>query len=338
MRLTIDVLAFALNDTPQRVADADMNALLDGPPDALQSALDDAAARLASGVVVQTDAGPGVIESAAYPSFVEIDRWKKARHSPRLPVILDARVTGQLPAHATTVAFRFPEALGSIVLTIETPGAEPRAFAINGGDSSPAVALTQTPAALAPGQPGRIFAALSYVRLGFTHIVPHGPDHILFVLGLFLLSPRIQPLLWQISAFTIAHSITLALSMYGIFRLPPNIVEPLIAASIAFVAIENLWTTKLKPWRPAVVFAFGLIHGLGFAGVLLELGLPRHDFATALIGFNVGVELGQLAVVLAALLLVSWFQKRAWYRPAVVMPASILIALIGLFWTVQRIL
>ena len=139
-------------------------------------------------------------------------------------------------------------------------------------------------------RPTRMEIVRQYLWLGYTHILPKGLDHILFVLGLFLLSPRLKTLLLQVTAFTIAHSITLGLSMYGIVSLPPRVVEPLIALSIAYVAIENLLTRELKPWRVALVFMFGLLHGLGFAGVLRELGLPRDEFLTALLTFNLGVE------------------------------------------------
>ena len=111
-----------------------------------------------------------------------------------------------------------------------------------------------------------------YLQLGFVHIVPEGLDHILFVLGIFLLTTRLRPILVQVTAFTIAHSVTLGLTMYGVVALRPRIVEPLIALSVAYVAIENIVTSKLTPWRPAVVFCFGLLHGMGFAGVLGELG------------------------------------------------------------------
>ncbi len=177
-----------------------------------------------------------------------------------------------------------------------------------------------------------------YLVLGFWHIVPQGLDHILFVLGLYLLSPRLRPLLWQVSAFTIAHSLTLALSMYGVVSLPTRVVEPLIAASIAYVAIENLLTKEMHPWRPALVFAFGLLHGLGFAGVLTELGLPRSEFVPALISFNAGVELGQLAVIAGAFACSGWVRARGWYRPAIAIPASVAIAGMGLFWSVERAL
>jgi hypothetical protein len=178
-----------------------------------------------------------------------------------------------------------------------------------------------------------------YLVLGFTHIVPKGLDHILFVLGLFLLSLRAKPLLLQVTAFTLAHSITLAASLYGVLALPARVVEPLIALSIAYVAFENLLLKDYRPWRPAVVFLFGLLHGLGFAGVLTALGLPREQFATALLSFNVGVEFGQLAVILAAFLGVGfWFGSKGWYRERIVVPASTVIALTGVYWTIERII
>ena len=177
-----------------------------------------------------------------------------------------------------------------------------------------------------------------YLTLGFEHIVPKGLDHILFVLGIFFLSLHWKPLLYQVTAFTIAHSITLGLSLYGLVSLPPSFVEPLIALSICYVAIENVVTRELKPWRVYVVFAFGLLHGLGFAGVLLELGLPREEFLTALIAFNIGVELGQLTVISAAFATVAyWFKDKPWYRQRIVIPVSLVIGMTGAYWTIERI-
>jgi len=186
-------------------------------------------------------------------------------------------------------------------------------------------------------RPTRTEIAGQYLWLGYTHILPKGLDHILFVLGIFLLSPRLKPMLLQVTAFTIAHSITLGLSIYGVLSLPSRIVEPLIALSIAYVAIENVVTRELKPWRLALVFMFGLLHGLGFAGVLRELGLPRDEFLTALLTFNLGVEGGQLTIIAAALLAVSPFMTKGWYRQRVVIPASLLIAAVGLYWTFARL-
>jgi hypothetical protein len=185
--------------------------------------------------------------------------------------------------------------------------------------------------------PTRWEVARQYVGLGYTHIMPKGLDHILFVLGLFLLGTGLAPLLWQVTAFTVAHTITLGLSIYGFVSLPSRVVEPLIALSIAYVAIENVFTRRLHPWRVLVVFLFGLLHGLGFAGVLGELGLPRAEFLTALLSFNLGVELGQLTAIGAAFLLLWPAMRRSWYRPRIVVPASLAIALIGAYWMATRV-
>jgi hypothetical protein len=178
-----------------------------------------------------------------------------------------------------------------------------------------------------------------YLKLGFEHIVPLGVDHILFVVCLCLLNNKFKTVLWQATAFTVAHSITLALSMQNIIVLPAEIVEPIIALSIFFVAVENLLLDKLKPWRIILVFIFGLIHGVGFASVLSQIGLPRDKFLTSILSFNLGVEIGQIAVisVLFALIILP-FGKKPWYRKFIVYPLSVLIACIALYWTVQRVM
>jgi uncharacterized membrane protein len=177
-----------------------------------------------------------------------------------------------------------------------------------------------------------------YVKLGFEHIIPLGLDHILFVVGLYLLSPKLKTIIWQATAFTVAHTITLMLSMKNIVVAPPDIVEPIIALSIVFVALENLITSTLQPWRVALVFAFGLVHGMGFASALNELGIPRDAFFSSLLSFNVGVELGQISVILVCYAAFGrWFSQRAWYQSRVVVPMSLAIAAIAVFWTVQRI-
>jgi len=177
-----------------------------------------------------------------------------------------------------------------------------------------------------------------YLKLGYTHILPEGFDHILFVVGLCLLSNKIKVILWQATAFTVAHSITLAMSMKSIIVAPSAVVEPIIALSILFVAIENLLLSELKPWRILLVFMFGLIHGMGFASSLNEIGLPRNKFLVSILSFNVGVELGQISIILAVfLLIVRPFGKIPNYRKKVVYPLSIVIALIAFYWTVQRV-
>src|SRR4029450_117478 len=138
-----------------------------------------------------------------------------------------------------------------------------------------------------------------------------GLDHILFVVGLFLLSTKWRSVFVQVSTFTLAHSITLGLTIYGVVSLPARVVEPMIALSIAYVAIENVVTTELKSWRVALVFSFGLLHGMGFAGAPPHLGLPRGDFLAAVVTFNAGVEAGQLTVVAIAFLLVAHWRRNA---------------------------
>ena len=177
-----------------------------------------------------------------------------------------------------------------------------------------------------------------YLKLGYTHILPQGFDHILFVCGLCLLSTQVRVILWQATAFTVAHSITLALSMKNIIVAPSAVVEPIIALSILFVAVENIMLTELKPWRIVIVFMFGLIHGMGFASSLNEIGLPRNKFATSILSFNVGVELGQITIILAmfAFIIIPLRNIRN-YRQRVVYPLSALIGLIALYWTIERV-
>ena len=197
-------------------------------------------------------------------------------------------------------------------------------------------------------------AFVTYIPVGFDHIVPQGLDHILFVLGLFLLSTSLGPLIWQISAFTLAHTVTLAMGALGIVNIPGSIVEPLIAASIVYVAVENIFFRRMGAWRPAVIFGFGLLHGLGFASVLGDFGLPAGQFVPALMGFNVGVEVGQLVVVAVAAVLVwlavqvcrmapysgdeVFLQDHVVMFRGVSVTGSLTIALIGAWWVVQRTL
>jgi hypothetical protein len=190
--------------------------------------------------------------------------------------------------------------------------------------------------ALAKEPPGMVL--LYYLKLGFLHIIPTGMDHVLFVTALCLLTTRIKTILWQATAFTAAHSVTLALSMKNIIVAPPAIIEPVIALSICFVAIENMLFSELKWWRVLVVFMFGLIHGLGFASSLNEIGLPPGKFYTSILSFNAGVELGQVAIITIVFgLLVSLWGKKSWYRQRIVYPLSMIIAAIAAYWTIERL-
>ena len=176
-----------------------------------------------------------------------------------------------------------------------------------------------------------------FVKAGFEHIIPQGLDHILFVLGLFFSCITFRSLLWQVTAFTVAHSITLVLAAQGLVQLRGDIVEIIIALSIVWIAVENCLYKETSKWRYLVVFSFGLLHGLGFAALLTQYGLPKENFISLLLAFNIGVEFGQLAVLVIAFLLIKLVLRKNWYSNQIKIPASIIIALVGLFWFVERV-
>lgn len=255
-------------------------------------------------------------------------------------------LSGAVAQDAQNVTVSWPDGGGAMVLRQQGVEA-PFTGYLAGGETSSEISLAGGDAMTASQ------ALISYIPVGFDHILPQGLDHILFVLGLFLLSTRWGPLLWQVTAFTLAHTVTLALGATGWVSIPGSIVEPLIAASIVYVAVENIFMRGLSKWRPLIVFGFGLLHGLGFASVLGEFGLPDGQFIPALIGFNVGVELGQLTVIALAALLI-WLSVRAaeaakidgeegavrsypvMFR-AVSVTGSLLIAIIGAWWVIERV-
>jgi hydrogenase/urease accessory protein HupE len=367
-------------------------------PDALLSKLEVFGGRSLSREISRADRDARIralAEVFAQQTVIRFDRQPVRAHVEYLPAstfndLAQApsvvRLSGQLPPGAREFDFQYGLALGTYALNVRIGDGPVQTRWIIGGATSEPFSLSSPPASST-----RVEVAWQYLVLGFTHIVPHGPDHMLFVLGIFLLSRRWRSVLAQVSTFTVAHSITLALTMYGVVSLPAKVVEPMIALSIAYVAIENLIVTDSKPWRLALVFSFGLLHGMGFAGVLRDLGLPRPQFLTALISFNAGVEAGQLSVIAVAFAaLLCWRYTRARrsaravddrsenadiypvrsrlnvsraardaretgssrgssvrsgqaeydaaYHRFVVQPASVLIALVGLFWTVQRVL
>tara|TARA_B100001057_G_scaffold311817_1_gene311852 strand:+ start:457 stop:1203 length:747 start_codon:yes stop_codon:yes gene_type:complete len=176
-----------------------------------------------------------------------------------------------------------------------------------------------------------------FIKAGFEHIIPQGLDHILFVLGLFFSSLKFRPLIIQVTAFTLAHSITLALAAAGLVQVQSYIVEPIIALSIVWVAVENTVFKNTTKWRPLVVFSFGLLHGLGFAALLTQYGLPKDNFISLLMAFNIGVELGQLTVLLIAFIMVRIVLKGTTNKNVLKIPASVLIGSAGLFWFFEAI-
>ena len=286
-----------------------------------------AAARFGDQLRLEIDDRPMALAGATY--------LPPSRHDPSLPVELAEpgvfRLEGVLPAGAEQLRLTYHLATGQYPMTLAVDDAAPVTRWLIPGERSRPFDLTR-PRPMTTRQ-----VAGQYLQLGFVHILPRGLDHILFVLGLFLLSTRLKPLVVQVSAFTLAHTMTLGLTMYGVVALSPAVVEPLIALSIVYVGVENLLIRDLRPWRVALVFAFGLLHGMGFAGVLADLELPRAEVIPALLSFNLGVETGQLSVIALAFAVVAGVRQRDHYRRRVVVPASLAIAGTGLVWTVQRV-
>lgn len=191
------------------------------------------------------------------------------------------------------------------------------------------------PAAVATGSPD----AAGFLVLGFLHIIPEGLDHILFVVGLWFGVRGWRRLLGEVTAFTAAHSLTLLLVVSGAVATGPvwaRAVEVGIALSLAWIGVENLRRDPPR-WRWLLVGAFGLLHGMGFAGALAEVRWPADGLAVAVLAANLGIELGQLAVLAACALLAGWWMARPWYRARVAVPASLAIAAAGLWWTVARL-
>ena len=177
-----------------------------------------------------------------------------------------------------------------------------------------------------------------FIKAGFEHILPQGIDHILFVLGLFFSTLKFRSLILQVSAFTLAHSITLALAALGFVKLQLSVVEPLIFLSVVWVAFENCLFKQTTKWRPLIVFIFGLLHGLGFAALLSQYGLPKDNFISLLLAFNVGVEIGQLTVLLVAFILIRLIFRKYKSNNQLKIPASILIGIFGLYWFIESLI
>jgi hydrogenase/urease accessory protein HupE len=255
---------------------------------------------------------------------------------PRISVI---HLTGKLPANADAIVWYYPAKFGDNAVRVRQVDRESEQWHwsqwqwLRNDEASQAFSLSEI-----VSRQSTIEVIASYIVIGFEHIVPKGLDHILFIMGLFLLSTHWRPLLWQVTMFTMAHTITLGLAMNNIVELPANVVEPLIALSIAYVGLENIFAKELHKSRLLLVFLFGLLHGLGFASVLTDFGMPKNDFATALISFNVGVELGQITVISIAFITLNfWFKNKDNYRRFILTPGSLFISIIGVYWFLERL-
>ena len=249
-----------------------------------------------------------------------------------LPRLTEVYIIGAKPKNVRRLNWGLKPEFGSNILRIKTNDTEKiKAYWLqNGGNKN--IIINKKPG----DNYFQIFS--SYVNIGFVHILPYGLDHLLFIIGLYFLSTRIKLLLIQVSSFTIAHSITLALATFRAeFQIASSIIEPLIAASIIFIAIENFLTDRLSKWRSIMIFAFGLVHGVGFSGVLREVDFSETDQLVALAGFSIGVELGQILVICIAYLLVGcWFGRKWWYRRRIAKPCSLIIGVFGTILLFER--
>ncbi|MDP4993086.1 MAG: HupE/UreJ family protein [Marivita lacus] len=304
--LVADVSLEGVENTDALDASNEVDRLRSLEPDALRAELEPRMAEFIQSLNVTAGGTPVDLTVA------QIDVGEVA--NPDLPRDTVVSLTGPLPDGAEAISLTWPAAYGALVLR-QQGVEEPYTGYLEGGQSSGDIQL-------GGGDEASGWATFgTYIPVGFDHILPKGLDHILFVLGLFFLSTRFTPLLWQVTSFTLAHTVTLAMAVLGIVSVPASIVEPMIAASIVYVAVENVISGKLHRWRPFVIFGFGLLHGLGFASVLGEFGLPEGQVIPALIGFNIGVELGQLTVIAIAFILV-WYAIRVDRGEADVAPAQ----------------
>jgi hydrogenase/urease accessory protein HupE len=184
---------------------------------------------------------------------------------------------------------------------------------------------------------GVIAVIRKFIPAGIHHILI-GPDHLLFLIGLLLLGGSLRQLVLVVTSFTVAHSITLSLAALSILNPPARIIEPAIALSIVFVGADNLLATGGRDVRPWIALSFGFIHGFGFANVLNEMGLPTQALAWSLFSFNVGVEIGQLLVVITVATALGAIRSRSeWAGRKLAFAGSIVVIFAGLFWFVQRL-
>lgn len=183
----------------------------------------------------------------------------------------------------------------------------------------------------------------TFIEFGFQHILPQGLDHVLFVVALYLNARNWPSLILQVTTFTVAHTISLGLAATSILSSPGDVIEPLIAISIIVLALEAMFAPRSTAWRLPVIFAFGLLHGLGF-GSVMKVYLENADLSAGLIGITIGVELGHALVLVvtglaafAVQLALKTANRQNLYRPAFVIPVAGLIALVGAYWALQRV-
>ena len=337
-----DALAFALNELPTTIADAPMLELLRSPSDEIAATFAAGRERMAAALRLTADGNNISLTLTESPTLDRLREWRNHNPPETLPATLEFVAIATVPIHTTRIGLQFPSILGDVIWTVERPELELDSVSPLPSEISPdvgvSVGTTEDSLDALTTSTSAVFVAWRYITLGFEHIIPDGTDHALFVLGLFLLSPRLTTVLWQISAFTLAHTLTLTLTTCHVIGMPDNFVEPAIALSIALVGVENLFTTKIHSWRIVIAFLFGLVHGMGVATAFSEVGFSPDQLVSSLAAFTVGVEGGHIAVLAAAFLILGWWRDKTWYRNGIVIPMSAMITVVALYWTVERVM
>lgn len=308
-------------------------------PDTLRAELEEFWPRMQRRIVIEVG-GERILPELVGASIPEVGDFELARVS-------TLNLRADLPEGEAPVRVGWAALYGDLVVRQVGGGEDAYTAFLSDGDLSEPLPRLEIHTEGA----GAVF--VRYIAVGFEHIVPLGLDHILFVLGLFFFSLHLRPILFQVTSFTVAHTITLALASLGLVVIPASIVEPLIAVSIVYVGVENILGRINVAARTVLVFLFGLLHGLGFASVLGDFGITASHFVAALLGFNLGVEVGQLAVIFTALLLILLSVRLARTAPladeeqpvreiqvtyrAISVVGSVIISAIGAWWTVERV-
>ena len=317
----------AVSNTDDSAGAGMYDALRAMPPASLADRVTSSFADLSGKVAVKSNGRPLTLELVAVEVTGEPD-LNLARDT-----LLEVR--SDLPKPGEAISIEWPPAMGALLVRQMGAGSNPEYsdYLPNGGVSQ---SFT-----LDGARPVPLTSVIGkYIHSGIIHIVPAGLDHILFVVGLLAYGLSGRGLVFQVSLFTVAHTITLASASLGLIAVPGSIVEPLIALSIAWIGIENIIRKpgRLAASRSAVVFAFGLLHGLGFASVLADFGLPQSAFIVGLLSFNVGVEIGQLLIVVPIFFLLKGLRLTgAQFRRGFQIPVSAVISAIGLFWFFERV-
>ena len=343
-----DPFAFAIGVESEQVTDDQVLAVWSHSEAFLSELLENAPQRWQRELTLRGADQPIAWRILKRPEMADFHSWKQSEDGFALPGAMQLLIEGHIPSGVKTFSIRLPAVLDQTLLVVERPGLQRSILPLDPGDESPPLDVSML--RIIPGQdtgqavqtdievlslPSStiLTSAWRFMRLGFLHIVPFGIDHGLFVLGLFLMSPSWKSLLGQVSVFTAAHTLTMALASFSIVAVPAWVIEPLIALSIVFVAIENIACQTPTHLRLGVCFVFGLVHGLGFAGGLAEYGLRSNEIVASLVAFTAGIEAGHFAVLCLAYAILGWLKKYSWYRSWVAIPLSLVIGIAGLYWS-----